>query len=956
MLKAGILAMETIILFILSLVALILASRSMNRVDSLRSRIEFLENILIEKKIFKKSQLSQPPLPTPSSQPVYIPVSKKISKPVVKVSPQKPVKLAPWIVWIRDNWTGASGIAILVLSVVFGGVYVGLSSSAFVRFMMILTFACAFLVGAFVLRKKTLWRDFSLWLQAAGGALILLACLGAGYFETLRFFSDPMIGLGLLVGGLGINVLLAFFSPHQVTSSFHVSLSLLALIFAPPIPPILWAATIVTMAGLALSFRSLWDWNVIGCTVAYSLFFYFWWQHNPDASLVRIASLSSAGLVGLMGILIPYGKLYKKSSYSLKTLFAHLLPWTTMGINLAFFSSGVYWAALPLAGASFGCFVLSRIALKNKIHWLYVCDTLIAQTLALMAITVMHRLMPQIEVLLWFAMIETLIFTTVMYIEKQEKLMIIGMTSLSIIVLGHISYISNAFAFKSQSVEVLSVMCLSSAALFYGIRWFTSDKLPQENSQKLFAATLDIGLFLYASFVLSFMGHLPTKTQEFWLIIVAFGVMAQNSKLVGLRGHRIALFLLILECLVISWKEISYPHLSYTHILSYTLPALFLLISLYPGRVLQSTSQSKIWLDDVWVYVLALHITLSSYLIFRPMSDFLPGILMIGFAIISFEISKIFDLLKNKSNRHLLLSRGLKNTSVLFLIVFALLHGTLYLQSEASLLDRLSLRFVFEILGVCTGLYLWFGFKGSQQDYLKAQGVWSAHYENWVRAIPVDLGLAFMVVFIALEFPTPWHPFLYSAVGLCLSYNLKFAPWPKRFFLYRVALLFTSSIYVGGVLSTWATPLEAWYYHSQVTGFLAMIMILILAYTLSIESKTQDKSAGMLKRFYQKDPILFSFVPPFLALATFFYWRFDHAILTTFWVGEVFLIVSFGFYVRHKRLVQIALTALFICLTRLIIYDLAQTDLLLRALIFAVVGGLMTSIHILYKKFSSRLK
>jgi uncharacterized membrane protein len=165
-------------------------------------------------------------------------------------------------------------------------------------------------------------------------------------------------------------------------------------------------------------------------------------------------------------------------------------------------------------------------------------------------------------------------------------------------------------------------------------------------------------------------------------------------------------------------------------------------------------------------------------------------------------------------------------------------------------------------------------------------------------------------------------------------------------------LLYATCIQVAIVSSKWASPSLDWYQSTHITGPFSIVLALILAGILLNEPENKDNN--LLQVFYKK-PVLFGFLPIFTALALFLMWRFDKALLTMLWVVEILFIVGIGYYLKSKNLVQIALAFLAFCVARLITYDLSQSDLLVRALVFVVVGLLMIMIHIIYKKYADRL-
>ncbi|MGN6671527.1 MAG: hypothetical protein ACTHJ4_08330, partial [Candidatus Nucleicultricaceae bacterium] len=571
--------------------------------NALLARIKRLESLLLTKKVLTSSDF-ETHKPTPESPPskASAPSAPLSTTPQNNVEAQQKVNTKPhqqlkptitskspskWVLWLQDNWTGALGISILVLSVVFGCLYLGLSSSPFTRFLMVLSFAAFSLVGSYVLRRKKQWQDFALWLQGAGGSLILVAFLGSSYFEALQFYHDPAFGFIMLGIGLFSNILLAYLTPKQTSSVFHVSLSLLALNFAPSVLPVLYAATIVAFTGLILSYRKKWDWNILGCTLAFAVFFLNWWYNQPVLEDVRIHSIFAACFIGLAGIFVPYGKVYRNAPHSALTLSAHLIPWITLGINITLFSVGAPWASAVVGSASILCFLLAQMARKNNLPWLYTCDTLIAQTLALLAIGLLHRLIPSLEVILWIGVIEVLLFTMMTNIIQQRTLTVIGKVVLGLLVFVHVSNVLTDFSNQHAIAEMLWLRILVLAALFYLARFYQNTQTQANTTSQSFGMMLDGCFFIYATIIIVFLTKLSISPFIYIALGIALERILRNTQLITQKYHRTALYVLVLEMLGVCWYQIANPDHTMAHSAIYTVTSLIFLLSLYPGRALE---------------------------------------------------------------------------------------------------------------------------------------------------------------------------------------------------------------------------------------------------------------------------------------------------------------------------------------------------------------------------------
>ena len=91
-------------------------------------------------------------------------------------------------------------------------------------------------------------------------------------------------------------------------------------------------------------------------------------------------------------------------------------------------------------------------------------------------------------------------------------------------------------------------------------------------------------------------------------------------------------------------------------------------------------------------------------------------------------------------------------------------------------------------------------------------------------------------------------------------------------------------------------------------------------------------------------------------MAVFLFWRFDKAVLTLLWAGEAFVVFALAALLRENHFRKLALVALAACLARLVLYDLEQSDTLMRGLVFLGVGVLMLGMNSIYARFRSRFE
>ena len=93
----------------------------------------------------------------------------------------------------------------------------------------------------------------------------------------------------------------------------------------------------------------------------------------------------------------------------------------------------------------------------------------------------------------------------------------------------------------------------------------------------------------------------------------------------------------------------------------------------------------------------------------------------------------------------------------------------------------------------------------------------------------------------------------------------------------------------------------------------------------------------------------------YLTAGLFLFWRFEAAYLTILWVAlSLFMLIS-ALYWRNNKLANISFGAIGICAVRLIFFDLAQTELFIRACVFMGVGVMMLLSNIFFNAFKKRL-
>jgi hypothetical protein len=122
----------------------------------------------------------------------------------------------------------------------------------------------------------------------------------------------------------------------------------------------------------------------------------------------------------------------------------------------------------------------------------------------------------------------------------------------------------------------------------------------------------------------------------------------------------------------------------------------------------------------------------------------------------------------------------------------------------------------------------------------------------------------------------------------------------------------------------------------------------------SHDQRLTNQPKNALSHFLFKQPFISVLFPIFIEIALLFAFNYEKTLLTLFWVGLSCVYLSLSLLAKSKWGMQIAMGSLVVCSMRLVIFDLTQSDLATRALVFLGVGIFMLCISIVYKKYKYR--
>lgn len=853
------------------------------------------------------------------------------------------------ITWLKENWAGFFGVSILVLGITFGTVYLSFFASPFIRFLMLIGIGVGFLCAGLFFRSKPLWQDLSGWLQSASGAIILFACVGTGYFQALHFYQAPIIGLYLLFAGLTYNLALAYLASKETLACLHVVISLLALMIVPKELIVFVAAVVVTLGGIGLSFRYPWNINVLITFLSFTIFHYIWLQSQASIEAIALWGIIGTCLIGASTLLVHYQKAYQRLDKN-KNLFVHISIWALFGAQLVLYNLGFAYLYIPLSIATIASFGLAYYAKKRNFQWLFICDTLVAQVLATLAILSLYRVSFQHELIAWIALMEALSFATITYCSRH---MLLSKVGAGFVILSFLALCSILLSLYPNTAQILYIG-IATLVPFYGVRWYLAKRTTQEtgvwsidNFETLLPCLLDLILFSMMMFLLVIA--LGVYQYGYVGLVGIILAMAFNKILMKETIHKLIYLVFLLPLIFYSWVKISVMDSQLQALFLFALPPVILMLGLLKENTF--TFQNKN-IEDLWIYLLGLHLCVTLTILLWSTSTYLPGIGFLILGILYFETSR-FLYEKLNSSRSYFLAVAAKNTAIMCLLGYCVFYALVYLQSEASLLDWLSITQMLTCCAFLLSLYWYFSIPYSNSRYPEFTSRATVNLLTTSQTITFDIAVILFLFLLISSFSAPIHPIGYALLACLLSIQTIRQFLPQRALIYSICLLFATCIQVAIVSSNWASPLSNWYQSTHITGPLSMIIALGGASCL-LQAPLAAQNNKIL-RLYYLNPVIMGFLPIFIALALFLLWRFDKAYLTMLWVIEIVAMVMLGYFLRSKYMVHIAFAFLAFCVARLITYDLAQTDLLVRALVFVVVGILMIFIHVLYKKFAGRL-
>lgn len=851
-----------------------------------------------------------------------------------------------------ENWTGILGSAVLVAGITFIGGYTGLRLSPFYRTLMIVAAAALLAGGGILLDRRAQWKLLAQWLKSSGAAVFLFACFGASAVPGLSWIRDLTMALAVLLVGVAVNLIVAFRARSEPFASLHVVLSLVPLALIPQSDLTLVLATLVAAAGVSLSFRERWDVHTLvtlGCFIVFQAAWYTRVFEPAPTIEGRLLGILTTLVIGTLAALTHYRASY--SGERLKSLpwITHLASWSLLGAGLALYHVGntpFRGVALIVAGVT--VFLLARKGRALGTRWLYLTDTLVGQALVTVGVISFYPFVSNWLLIPALVLLQCGLYLRVVLDEPEEFLIKVGaylvhLAALALAVCGMIAYQA-----ESNKPTQAAAILLGGGVLAAVIHLFLANRRGERfDSVELYggassphpASLLGVLAGLISVVGLANLEGLPS------MIPVAFGaatILVLLSRVGPSAGLAVATVLVLLLAHLWSWFTVFDQHpLPVLEQLRWHLGPLLLADTAAIGLVLGDGAARL--LRQTAIYLGGLTIAAAAYTLLQPISSLAPSVAWLVLSLVALELAGRVRRPYAGAVLHL---------GYLALLFFGAGYTLVVLQAQAYL-GPVPVRLLIEVFALGVGAYWWV--------YRPSESLAGVRSWRVVHPLFLELALAFLAVVVAVEMPAQWRPLAWAALALiCIAGPLDVSLDP-RFRFYSLVFFWASIGDLVAVTSTLAVPTRDWYQHPGFSGGLTILLqigyLALGSPRLHLAELNFPPGLGGLSRLAARighRQAVWLYYPFFIGVALFLYWRFSSAVLTLLWVTEAFVVFALSLVLRESHFRYMALAGLGACMIRLIVFDMAESNLGMRGLVFVGVGALMLGMHSLYNRYKSR--
>ena len=865
-----------------------------------------------------------------------------------------------------DNWTGILGSVILVIGIVFISVYAAFKMKAMFRFVMLSGVSGLFFTAFFLLRAKTKWLKLATWMRSSGCAVFLFACLGAGHIPGLKWIDSTFYALLLLLVGVVLNLAVGTFSGSQFFTSFHAIISLAALAAAPQSALTLGIVTAICLVQVIMTYKDRWEYHLLVTITAFMAYHLYWFFSldliaKPSIPLqLRITGIAAAAVIGIATAFVHYRKIYAGKLFDPLPFMIHLLNWFFMGTGFYVYSTGSKWNTILLTASALAAFLFSRRAKKIQIRWLFVTDTLIAQSLAMLAVLTLYRWHLNALPIVTILMMEIMLFLVIMMMEKEKILEWIGgilfhFSGFVVMLTGFVVLYGREFSRIPGDTPILAAAFIIYTAFhFYLVRKksesFDSFRLygMAAISDKFSLSGVQVGGLFFVLFCMVFdFIWAPIAAAA---VICALIVLRNRLQLIGLQ---VGIYMMLAGVYIAGWvfmlEKLTTKSLDAA---IYGFP--FLVIA-FVGSRLSFNQRTGTYRKYLWIYLFSIHLFMYSLVLLKNVSTLVPGVVWLLLAPIYLEYAfylmrKYGTAAKAKGEPH----RFLFHWGYIFMAFFIIRHLTVHIQANVNL-GGLDVRLWQELLALAVFIYWAMARKPEDSQLLS----W-----KYLHPLMWELTIVFAVITVGLEVRDIWYPVAWVVGAILLMFLGNAMPQRvSRFRFYSVFLYWTAAFHVAFVSTMDQTPETFTMDQPWFGGLVALVLLMVYMTYFYLKAdlaeiqlpppvaflKGWSNAVGGSRHFWV-------FYPFFLAVALFLFWTFDSSILTLLWMVEIFAIFTVSIVLQENHFRYVSYMGLAGCLIRLIFYDLAQSSTLTKALVFMGVGGIMIVMNILYNKYKTRFQ
>lgn len=876
-----------------------------------------------------------------------------------------------------ENWIGVVGSVLLVIGAIFLITYAALQVEPVYRFAIITAFSLITGGIGFALRTNPEWSTFGSWLRSVGGALFLFGSLGSGYIPGLQWIDNPATSLAVLSLGISVNLLLGFLGGTQVFASLHVLLSLTALALAPATNQTLILAAIVTLFGIAPVYRERWDAHLLIIVVAFFTFHLYWYFTIGKLSLMvmyaqPLLSISIWLILGIVGAIVHYRSAYTSNKFEVLPFLGHLFNWLFMATGLAMHAAGTPYKTIFILIGAIAAFVLALRAKKIGIKWLYYTDTLLAQVamlVALLTLTDWSWTNDNEITVLSLMFLEALLFSFVMMLVKEQWLYRTGLAAVhllgvGLIVLAGTEIFSENFIGNYLHAGFIAIALAASLAFQIYPAIFQTETSPFDTSDSWFLPLGSTGKDHRFSVLGLLSGIMPLVIftyfyDQLWAVYttgVLFIVLLYLRNKLQINGFGIGLLAGLVLWHYIVWQTVFYQE-SWTQIFSFVFTIPLLAVS-FVAALWCFVASSGTYLRWPGMYLFVLGASFTAYHFLEPIWVFAPPLFWIAGSVILLEMAKWFrNNYGGKQHEEDEPDRYLLQLGYILLLVFVVRHFTEYITIEESI-GFFKTRWIVELTAFIALLY--WAFQQPVQSGEKNYPVW-----KFIQPLMPEILLGFTIGITIVEVPEIWHSLLFVILALsALVITVRQQDSISRLRLYALMMSWISAGFIVYISHFYITNTMYWTAQPWLAGVASIILLFVFVAFYYPYRQLDNLSFpallhGVLSAFVQlirRRSMWWIFYPIFISVAVFLYYSFSKSVLTLWWVIECFVIFSLAFWARENYFRYIAFTGVLICLFRLVLFDLAQTGTLTRALAFLGMGAVLLAMYVVGNRFKGRFE